>query len=782
MAATRTDQVNLDVIINGDRAGKTLSDLQQAQKALTASIRETTIGSQEYMDQMEKLQSVNSQISATRDEIKGVSAALEEGTQMATELAGAFGLTFGISKVVEFAEACIDAFTKAEETAHLLETSVNNITNEGPEGFQRLLDLANRLSETTIYSETEIQESERMLTNLGLTSDQIELLLPEITNYAHVNGIDLKTATETAANAIEGKTKALKKSGDEFVSTGTRIGDFNLLLQALSKYTFDAGNSFDTLSDKQKMQAKEMEAYEKDLGSSWGTLWGWIKDAAISSLEMITLGIKGFINDLTFHVFHIGEQAVEPVKTAAKEAQKVLEDAANKTKDYVSMNEKQISSMSIAALQDRLANIKDIHIASARDEQDLINKTIKTKQEAQKKADEKALADYKKLLEEIVKDREELALKGADSDYKEILAVQQKYDALRDKAKGHTKELLEIEQLRGQELKVVKDQIQAKADAEEQKHQEEVLKQLDAFAKKRDMHEKEIADLKAQTKKLSQKKNLQDDLNQIDLETKDKMDKLRDQEKQELDLVKDNDAQKAQIEAQYLKEREALTALSDERILQAKKANMNAELQATSQLFGALQGLTKQNSDASKALSIGQAIINTYLGASQALAQGGPIGIISGASVIATGLAEVAKIEGVQFAVGGPTGKMPSFAGGGPVSKPFLALAGEAGPEWIAPNWMLQHPQTANIISSLENIRQSKAFAAGGPTTSSSTGPVPFANNSASSDHTARMASALDKLNDHLDNGIQSVWQWDAYTKGIARANAAKNGATLATS
>lgn len=44
--------------------------------------------------------------------------------------------------------------------------------------------------------------------------------------------------------------------------------------------------------------------------------------------------------------------------------------------------------------------------------------------------------------------------------------------------------------------------------------------------------------------------------------------------------------------------------------------------------------------------------------------------------------------------------------------RPFRA--GEAGREWIAPNWMLKNPRTANIIGMLETARRERSFAMGG--------------------------------------------------------------------
>jgi len=95
-------------------------------------------------------------------------------------------------------------------------------------------------------------------------------------------------------------------------------------------------------------------------------------------------------------------------------------------------------------------------------------------------------------------------------------------------------------------------------------------------------------------------------------------------------------------------------------------------------------------------------------------------GILTGilAAGTATRLALIASQKPPQFAEGGAT------APGGMVNKTTLFssasgrnfIAGEAGSEWVAPNWMLQNPVTANTIGMLEAVRQNRGFAKGGRT------------------------------------------------------------------
>ena len=82
--------------------------------------------------------------------------------------------------------------------------------------------------------------------------------------------------------------------------------------------------------------------------------------------------------------------------------------------------------------------------------------------------------------------------------------------------------------------------------------------------------------------------------------------------------------------------------------------NVNSQLEAFSGLAGALSSLAGEN----KALAIASAVIDTYVGANKAFAQGGVAGFATGAAVIAAGLNNVRtimKTDGPNAGGGGTT-------------------------------------------------------------------------------------------------------------------------------
>ena len=97
------------------------------------------------------------------------------------------------------------------------------------------------------------------------------------------------------------------------------------------------------------------------------------------------------------------------------------------------------------------------------------------------------------------------------------------------------------------------------------------------------------------------------------------------------------------------------------------KAVAEASIDAVSQGLAGVQQLVGADSKFGKALSVAQAIINTYQGASKALGQGGIFGPIAAAGVIASGLAQVRSIMQTQLP------EPPMGGGGGGMATPSLA-------------------------------------------------------------------------------------------------------------
>lgn len=120
------------------------------------------------------------------------------------------------------------------------------------------------------------------------------------------------------------------------------------------------------------------------------------------------------------------------------------------------------------------------------------------------------------------------------------------------------------------------------------------------------------------------------------------------------EITNEYNLRQAQLDAQYEQEMAAAekiganTALIQAKYEKAKEENtrarVNAELTMTAGLAGQMSTLLGEQSAIGKAFGVVQATINTYLGATKALATGGILGIAQAAVVIAFGMKQVATI------------------------------------------------------------------------------------------------------------------------------------------
>jgi hypothetical protein len=119
------------------------------------------------------------------------------------------------------------------------------------------------------------------------------------------------------------------------------------------------------------------------------------------------------------------------------------------------------------------------------------------------------------------------------------------------------------------------------------------------------------------------------------------------------------------IEAKYAQIRE-----------EREKELVNAKLQMTADIAGQISNITGQESAAGKVFALAQATINTYLGASKAIAQGGIWGVAQAAIVIAAGLKQVASIAKVKEDVPKTNTSVRKYAKGGQIYGPSHAQGG----------------------------------------------------------------------------------------------------------
>lgn len=155
---------------------------------------------------------------------------------------------------------------------------------------------------------------------------------------------------------------------------------------------------------------------------------------------------------------------------------------------------------------------------------------------------------------------------------------------------------------------------------------------------------------------------------------------------EEENITSDFERETLRLEQQYQMEVAAAEKVgADVTLIEAKYAQIrekrekelvNAKLQMTADIAGQISNIMGQESAAGKVFALAQATINTYLGASKAIAQGGIWGVAQAAIVIAAGLKQVASIVKVKEDVPKTNTSVRKYAKGGQIFGPSHSQGG----------------------------------------------------------------------------------------------------------
>jgi len=367
--------------------------------------------------------------------------------------------------------------------------------------------------------------------------------------------------------------------------------------------------------------------------------------ALLDNLDKIGSAIK---NVFTFN-FTAAKKDLQDIGNAAVDAYGKM---ANLTKQAQALKKEQLQNdLDGAERAKKLALLRE----QASDE---------TVPAAKRKA---ALLELKKDAEQNAVDDIALAKRVTDNRIAQLTL--QKDGALKNQEEINKLKIdqINVETDNANELRRIAKQITSIEKAEQQKRNEDAKEA-------RRIRDEEI---KAEQKKLDDEaaaaKKRQDDLNKSQQE----IDKEQAETKKQNDIDLQNrlvarGQTTIAVTDQTLQANNAI-AQSDLALSNAKKAQIEAEKDLAMGTLDTLSGLVDKNSVAGKSIAVATAVVNTYEGASKAIAQGGIFGPIAAAATIAAGLLNVKKIISTKIpsAKGGGNvgdGATPSLSAGAPIS------------------------------------------------------------------------------------------------------------------
>ena len=188
-----------------------------------------------------------------------------------------------------------------------------------------------------------------------------------------------------------------------------------------------------------------------------------------------------------------------------------------------------------------------------------------------------------------------------------------------------------------------------------------------------------------------------------------------------LQLANFKDSQAAKIDVAKLAEENMTMNAIEQANLRMEIAEIEARqrresIMAVADAFGAASEIIGQETAVGKGLAIAQAIMNTYLGVTEALRQKStlpsPFDVVAKvanvATVVATGLKAVKQITAVKVGTRGGGGGAPSMGGlSATAPQPQFNVAGDAGVNQIASTLANQQPIKAYVVGKEVSTQQS---------------------------------------------------------------------------
>ena len=621
---------------------------------------------------------INAEIHKTEAAIKGATAS---AGKMITEtkklsqsvggfkdqiigLAGAMGIAFGTQQIIQFGKASVEAFIEAEKNAQSLSYALNG----DAAATDRLIKLSSELESTTIYSDDSIQQAETFLATQGRTEEQIRKTIKAATQLATVQRIDLQTATERLDQTYEGQIGKLGKLDSKF--------------KKFSQTQLENGAAIDFVNEKYagfaealaQTDAGKIEQLKNRFDNLQESIGGVILNGTVPLIESILklngeLSMTNFDNWTDFFTEalnfqnslsvsgQIGKWASEKLGLLDKEIEETDGSTAasyRKSEALKFLNGVQENTNKVFEKANQLYGVT----------REQFDKLVVAYQEANKKPPKDPIDFYKALNEELTKLTNHinniLARGGIvpESDIRraaELQAQLKKIGEQRDKMLREQGILIKIapdkigfeEGIKELEGEIMPIQVPVQFVPEDKLG----ANGLDILTKRQDDAFNSFMD------NIGNKKQADDDYKQHALDNANIIaGGLIDLSAQIVNAQ--NNATQSQLSDL---EKEKNVKLSNAKLTAKERARIEAEF------IRKEQELKRKQFEDNKTGSIVQAIINTALGITQAIAQGGVAGIITGAIVAAAGALEIGTIaaqenpyfEGTPFLErkGAPRGK-----------------------------------------------------------------------------------------------------------------------------
>jgi hypothetical protein len=752
--ASKTEQRKIQIIADGSSVNSSLQEMQKASKLLYQEMSKLPANSEEFAKKSEQFQNVKKRLDETKGAAMGAQKSLNDMANEALQMSPIGGIINGITGAMGKAKVGVNLVTTSFKTLRgaIMATGIGLLVV----GLGLLI---NYLTST----QDGIDKVNRVLTPMRVIFEKLQGVVQNLGGNLFkglgelLNG-NLKDGFNTLKDGAKQAGDELGKAFTDGIKQGGELAEMNIKIEQTE---IELTKSRALLNEKYQ-EAKEIA---QDQSRSEAERVKAARDAQAAQNELLN-------QEQSFMDLKIDRLKLEQsFNDTSREGYQELADLEAQRTMFEAQAAKKRSSAK--ALENTIS--KEIHSEQMKrlDEQ-------RKKEEDNQKRLEKLRDEYLKYtIEAEAAVQDMLIAVMEDGTGKKIAKLDLELERELAKQEERRIKLLENETLTEEERQAVRDQFAQLAELKRQEHRQQ-LDQIREEEKEKDLQKQLKAfDESQEREALLFETSMMNAVN-AEMQKKDALLQIQREYAAEKLALLEASGEGESLQALKLKKTIAQIDkdIADNRIAEAQRAE-DFKIQLQQMGFEAAKGFMqlglelmgeearnrKTLATAMKAVQIGQVVMMgikevqaIWSGAATLGPVAGPIvGALQTAIAVSRAGLAVNKIRTTQYATGGATGsgrvidmmlggdgtwRMPggrgtrnvgSFASGGHVGTASFGVIGEAGSEWVGPNWMLRSPKYANIFGYLEaERRRATPFAAGGPTSSGA--PQLPQNSSASQD------------------------------------------------
>jgi hypothetical protein len=212
--AVRKDEVNLQVTIAADQAGKTLRELKKEARDIRRALERIPVGTKEFDEARTKLKSVTDAIAAAEGRTKQL---VQQTTLWQRALAGIASLGVfeliksGLNSLLDYGRTSLGLIDQQLKADAQIKTAIESTAGVAGKSLEELQAQANELQKVTLFGDDQTEQSQALLlTFTNIRGEIFDKTIPIIQDLSTAFDQDLKSSSIQLGKALNDPANGLK--------------------------------------------------------------------------------------------------------------------------------------------------------------------------------------------------------------------------------------------------------------------------------------------------------------------------------------------------------------------------------------------------------------------------------------------------------------------------------------------------------------------------------------------------------------------------------------------